>query len=251
MDFFFVPSLLDLTSGRVSASSVVLQCSTARSQWEFVAFATTGDLPSASAKAKSMHLRSAKHMSCWCRKQATMYVLLRDIHLPLQGRLVSVKGASGLRALANSDEGEMKPWLLLGSAFGFPDPLLLQTKTELLAQDDREPGPRCWDHALSCWDCEPQKGHRAKQLFYLHISKTAGCSAVADLSRMVGRRNMFSYETCYEWASEYNFSHSFVIFRRPRDLVLSAYNFCAGHGRDMPKTFQESLSIYRELNAYL
>ena len=145
----------------------------------------------------------------------------------------------------------MKPWLLLGAAFGFPDPLLLQTKTELVAQEDGAPfAPQCWDHALSCWDCEPQKGHRAKQLFYLHISKTAGCSAVADLSRMVGRQNMFSYETCYEWASEYNFSHSFVMFRRPRDLLLSAYNFCAeGFATHnikvqelMPKTFQESLS---------
>ena len=145
----------------------------------------------------------------------------------------------------------MKPWLLLGTALGVPDPLLLQTKTELLALDDEVPGaPRCWDHALGCWDCEPQKGHRAKQLFYLHISKTAGCSAVADLSRMVGRRNIFSYETCYEWAAEYNFSHSFVMFRRPRDLVLSAYNYCTVGGaahhilaqKLMPETFQESHS---------
>lgn len=154
----------------------------------------------------------------------------------------------GSELFANSDGREMKLWLGLGAAASVPDaPLLLQTKTELVRDDNVTGAPRCWDHALGCWDCWPTKGNEAKEVFYLHISKTAGCSAVADLSRMVGRQNIFSYETCYPWASEYNFSHSFVIFRRPRDHVLSAYNYCRIGGQAhyeisqkiMPNSFQE------------
>ena len=148
----------------------------------------------------------------------------------------------------------MKPWLFVDIvAASLSDaPLLLQTKTEL-HNDEVFGAPDCWEHSLSCWDCRPHGGV-TKEVFYLHIPKTAGCSAVADLSRMVGRQNLFSYETCYPWAAPHNFSHSFVMFRRPRDHMLSAYEFCKVGGAQhhpisfllMPKSFEEWLQKWKE-----
>ena len=80
--------------------------------------------------------------------------------------------------------------------------------------------------ALTCHDVDLPPESRNREVFFLHISKAAGCSAMADLSRMVGRENVFSNEVCYSYMTQANYSKSFTILRRPRDHVLSMYEYC-------------------------
>eukprot|EP00435_Cladocopium_sp_Y103_P067893 s624_g30.t1 len=61
------------------------------------------------------------------------------------------------------------------------------------------------------------------------IMKAAGCSVVSDLSSMVGRENIYSYETCFRFSDSANFTalqDTVVMVRQPREHVFSQYQFC-------------------------
>ena len=122
------------------------------------------------------------------------------------------------------------------------------------------------DHgALSCFDVSLPPEERSRQVYFHHISKSAGCSAVADLSRMVGRENIYTREGCYNDMLGANYSNTFTILRRPRDHVLSMYEYCKygdnrsmsmildyfNHGEQSPleATFQEPLLTVRSRRA--
>jgi len=83
----------------------------------------------------------------------------------------------------------------------------------------RNPEPRCWDDVYN-FDAK---------IFHLHIPKAAGRSVVSDLSSMVGRRNIYSYETCFHFSDSANFTalqDTVVMLRQPREHVFSQYQFC-------------------------
>ena len=76
---------------------------------------------------------------------------------------------------------------------------------------------------LECWELSVKK---EAKVFHLHIPKVAGCSLVQDLSKMVGREEVFSEEVCFSFASTGHYENTVVMLRFPRDHVYSMYEFC-------------------------
>ena len=83
-----------------------------------------------------------------------------------------------------------------------------------------------------CWDLIPSD----TEVFLLHIGKAAGCSTVADLSKIVDRNNIWSNQGCLSWAHSMQdswhvrFNVTATMLRKPEDLVLSMYYQCKTSG---------------------
>lgn len=76
---------------------------------------------------------------------------------------------------------------------------------------------------IQCWD---KVFKPYAKVFHLHTPKVAGCSVVEDLSTLIGRKEVFSNELCFSSASRGLYKDTVVMVRRPRDHVLSQYEFC-------------------------
>ena len=77
--------------------------------------------------------------------------------------------------------------------------------------------------SVGCWDKSVKPNAR---VFHLHTPKVAGCSVVEDLSRMIGRDEVFSHEMCFSNSAIGFYKETVVMVRKPRDHVLSQYEFC-------------------------
>ena len=86
-----------------------------------------------------------------------------------------------------------------------------------------------------CWEAGFDLKGKAKAgatVFHLHIPKVAGCSLVQDLTDMLGNRSkLYSGEVCFNASVDPRtetsyFKDQVTMFRRPRDHVLSMYQFC-------------------------
>lgn len=91
--------------------------------------------------------------------------------------------------------------VLLGNAFGL---------------HHRGPAKFCWDDVF-----KPNA-----KVFHLHTPKVAGCSVVEDLSHFIGRKQIYSKETCFSQSLEGSFQDTVVMVRRPRDHVFAMYQHC-------------------------
>ena len=74
-----------------------------------------------------------------------------------------------------------------------------------------------------CWDLLFKPNAK---IFHLHTPKAAGCSLLKDLRDMVGHEEVWSGEVCFSKSKEGHFKDTVVMVRRPRDHVLSQYEFC-------------------------
>ncbi|CAK8992415.1 unnamed protein product [Durusdinium trenchii] len=104
--------------------------------------------------------------------------------------------------------------------------LQLQLGKDSSAPEEESDDPA--DYWLSwCWD-----GHHPtdQEFFLLHIGKVGGCSLVADLSKLVNRSRIWTQQGCYAMSRAGHFKKTFVMLRRPRDLVLSMYHQCSWPG---------------------
>ena len=99
-----------------------------------------------------------------------------------------------------------------------------------------------------CWDLNfdtKAKAAAGATVFHLHTPKVAGCSVVDDLSEMVGRDHIFSYETCFAASMDANGSSYFkdrvTMVRQPQDHVFSMYQFCAAAPDPLYQVFAGAL----------
>jgi len=105
-----------------------------------------------------------------------------------------------------------------------------------------------------CWD----KGHMStshRQLYLMHIPKTAACSIIKDLAPTFGRGNIYSDEKCYSLRSEHNFTGVMTVLRSPRPHVLSQFFECAtsddwvlesGSRARVPKRFEDYVTAWAQ-----
>lgn len=84
--------------------------------------------------------------------------------------------------------------------------------------------PFCWDRSYPS-----PSGHA---LYFLHISKVAGCSWAKDIAELIGREKLYTNESCYSDRSLPGIEDVFVSFREPRHHVIAMYNHCMDHGVD-------------------
>lgn len=138
------------------------------------------------------------------------------------------------------------------------DSVLLQVNLGLLRSEEPREAPQpSFESSISsaldisvlnCWNASITDA----EVFYLHLSKTAGCSMVADLSKIVNRSNIWSAEVCLLESQKANFDVTMTLLRRPSDLLLSWWYECTqdpllyavgkGPGQSgfsMPATFSE------------
>eukprot|EP00434_Breviolum_minutum_P032559 symbB.v1.2.028797.t1/scaffold3086.1/size64001/5 len=113
------------------------------------------------------------------------------------------------------------------------------------------------DYPKYCWDQEPFDA----EIFFLHVLKTAGCSMIADLAKVVNRSNIYSNQVCLVRSMSQHFNVTLAMLRRPLDHVLSAYHHCVSApnphllargvgpgqpGFNMPDTFGEWVHSWLE-----
>ncbi|CAK9103324.1 Voltage-dependent P/Q-type calcium channel subunit alpha-1A, partial [Durusdinium trenchii] len=75
-----------------------------------------------------------------------------------------------------------------------------------------------------CWN--GQKTADDREIFLIHIGKIAGCSLVGDLSKLVGRDNIYTAQVCWDKSTEAKFEKKVLMLRRPKDHLLSIYQQC-------------------------
>eukprot|EP00438_Fugacium_kawagutii_P017829 Skav201718 [mRNA] locus=scaffold311:368485:373612:- [translate_table: standard] len=85
---------------------------------------------------------------------------------------------------------------------------------------------------MDCWDRGGVSSTANAMAFCGESSPgftAAGCSVVKDLSAIVGRDNVWSFETCFEMSNNPDFKalqDTVVMVGQPREHVYSQYQFC-------------------------